>query len=409
MNEESIKNSENVVEENNAENIEAETTQEEIVEDINKAVENEKEGNSAPKDFIDEFAPASIVIPNYDKEKELRKIEKINLKKKQKNSKKSKKRRRLIKKIVDVTCTILLTLLLFVVAASIVSSVIVRINTSGYAVESAIKNYGPERLIVGKVRDYEKLGMNRSAENASMADILRDNAEIPVTYAFIEQEVNKSTYPEFISGIASDIIGYYLLGTPYRQVEKVEIENLIYKNSSRIKTVTGQELNESDCNKLANYISKASVYKEISVSALGKQRAAEYTTITSVLFSFTLLIGLILAFALITALIIIVCKKHAYKIIGWTILVAGVVSGIAGFLIKPMYTASTAFVQCIVDAVTAYFNTNALIYGIVVAVIGILVLLIGSAIKDNDSGEDDYYDVEDKEYIEEAEQVSTAL
>ena len=418
MNEENIKNPEKTADENNTENVFAdnmtsetvptETVQEAFIEEVNEKTEIPAEEISAPKDFIDEFAPAAIVIPNYDKEKELKKMEKINLKKKKRDTKKSRKRRRLVKKIVNITCSILLSILLFVVAVTVVSSVIVRINTSQFAVESAIKNYGPERLIVGKIKDHEKLGMNQSAENASMADVLRDNSTIPVTYAFIEQEVDKSTYPEFISGITTDVIGYYVFGTPYKQVEREEIENLIYKNSSKIKTVTGQELTESDCSKLAKYISKASVYREISASELNKQVATDFTGITSVLFSFPVLIGMILALLLVIVLIIVACKNYAYKIIGGAVLIAGLASGIAGFLVKPMYKASTAFVKCIVDAVTAAFNKNALIYGIVVAVVGILVLLIGGVMKDSDS-EDYNYDEAEEEYIEEIEQVSTAL
>lgn len=404
MNEESIKNSENIEDENIApETVAEDTVAEEMVEETEIQEESE-----APKDFIDEFAPTSIVIPNYDREKELKKAEKINLKKKKRDTKKSRKRRRIIKKIVNITCAVLLTILLFAVAFTVASSVIVRVNTSQFAVESAIKNYGPEKLIIGEIKDHEKLGMNQSAENASMADVLRDNATIPVTYAFIEQEVDKSTYPEFVSGITTDVIGYYVFGTPYKQVEREEIENLIYKNSSKIKTVTGQELTESDCTKLAKYISKAAVCKEISVSELNKQDATDYTPITSVLFSFPVLIGMILALVLVLVLIIVACKGYAYKIIGWAVLASGLASGIVGFVIKPMYTASTAFVQCIVDAVTTAFNKNALIYGIVVTVVGILVLLIGSAMKDKDD-DDVYEEDESEEYIEEIEQIADAL
>ena len=118
---------------------------------------------------------------------------------------------------------------------------------------------------------------------------------------------------------------------------------------------------------------------------------------------------MILALVLVIVLVIVVCKGYAYKIIGWSVFVAGLVSGVAGFLAKPMYKASTAFVQCIVDAVTDSFNKNSLIYGIVVVVAGILILLIGSAMKDNDTDDDTYEEDEAEEYTEEVEQLPTSL
>ena len=71
MNEENIKNEENITDENNVENIlpdnPVEVSSEELAKDesVEADVESEiQEEVSAPKDFIDEFAPASIVIPN---------------------------------------------------------------------------------------------------------------------------------------------------------------------------------------------------------------------------------------------------------------------------------------------------------------------------------------------------------
>ena len=74
--------------------------------------EENAEPQEAPADFIEEFAPAAIVIPNYNKEKELKKMEKASLKKKKRKKKKNLKRIRLIKKIISVICAILLFILL---------------------------------------------------------------------------------------------------------------------------------------------------------------------------------------------------------------------------------------------------------------------------------------------------------
>ena len=426
MNEENIRNSEipENIEENGAATETVDTTY----------CEGSAE-ETVQKDFIDEFAPADIVIPNYNKEKELKKMKKASIRKKKNASQESVRRRNIITKVVSIACAILLTVLLVTVSTAVLSSVIVRVNTSEFAVKKAIKDYGPERLIVGDIKNYEKLGMNQSAENASMADVLRDNAVNPVTYADIKDEINdpKSTYPEFIAGVATDIIKYCVFDETYTQVTEEDIAGVIYKNSSKILAATGQELTESDCKKIAKNIVNSKEYKELLLDEIDSKKAKMDTDLYSVIFSFPVLVGLILAFALLIILIIIACKGYAYKIIGWSIAVAGLVSGVAGFVFKPDFNASTAFVTCVVDAFTAAFNKNSLIYGIVVIASGILVVIAGNAMKDNDFDDEDEYDEDDEydeyqeffeeeydeeydeeyepedDYIEEIEQVSTAL
>ena len=396
--------------------------EEEISEDTSKEETTEEaaasDGNASQSDFIDEFAPASIVIPNYNKEKELKKMERANLKKKKSNTKKNIKRRRLIKKIVGVVCAVLISLFLLISTTAMVSSVIVRVNTADFAIKGAIMDYGPERMIIGRIENPEELGMNKSHDSASVADVLRDNATISVTYSIIEDAVRESTYSQFISGVANDIVGYYVLGAPYKQVAQEEIANMLDKDSSKIKIVTGQELTDQENNIIAERIVKSKIYKEISEEELKKQEAAERTGLTSILFSLPVLIGFILAFMVAIVLVVMVCRGYAYKIIGWVLVLSGAISGIAGALVKPMYKASTEFVGCIVDAIVTSFHRNSLIYGAVVVAVGFLVLLAGGAIKDSEyDEEDDNYEgeyedsdkeYENEEYIEEIEQVSTA-
>ena len=56
----------------------------------------------------------------------------------------------------------------------------------------------------------------------------------------------------------------------------------------------------------------------------------------------------------------------------------------------------------VVNAITTTFNQSALIYGAISLLVGVLVILIGKAMND-----DEEYDKED-DYIDEIEQVSTA-
>ena len=69
--------SENIPAEENTLNVEDDTPSDEEVE----------------KEFIDEFAPEPIVIPNYNKEKEQKKIEKKKTKKISKNTKNGRKKK----------------------------------------------------------------------------------------------------------------------------------------------------------------------------------------------------------------------------------------------------------------------------------------------------------------------------
>lgn len=393
--------SENIVSEN--EEIITDNASETDNVDAAEAAVQEENLEEVEKEIMEEFAPKPIDIPNYNKEKEQLKRAKVKKKQKVKNSKKNKKRRKIIRKIFTVVSAVLLFLLLVVLGTATVASLTIRVNTTEFALEDAIRNSRPESYIIGNIGEElrEELILAESSERAGLADIIKDNSKstVKTTYAEIEKEVRTSTYPAFLAGITSRVINYYLYGGEYVPVTQKEITNAIYKNSSKIDFLTGRKLFENNCNTIAKSIMKSEVVKGLSKESLDKQKSAEITGITSAILSFPILIGMVLALILMIVFVIIVCSGYAHKIIGFAIMVSGALSGVAGFIYRPLFNTSSAFIKCVVDAITGYFNKNALIYGAVVFVIGLLVVLIGSAIADRE-----YEDEENEgDYIEELE------
>lgn len=366
------------------------------------AAENVSENEKNEREFISEFAPEPIQIPKYNKEKEQKKHEKANEKMKKRNTKKSKKRRKLLRKIVFVIRTVILFAVLLSLLFATLSSLIVKMNTSQYSIESAIRTNEPESFVIGKIKNPSKINLKKSSPRASVADVIRDNSLITVTYADIEQAVRKSSYPDFVADAAHDIISFYIYGKDFKEITANDISQMLLKNVSYIKLVTGVELGESACNDIARYALKSSALKEISPSALKEQSAAKYTYITSVLFSTMVLVCLVIAAMLFLVLTVVACNGFAHRMIGWACILSGIGVGTAGFLFKPVFKVSSDFLQCIIDAITKSFNQSSLIYGGVVFLAGILVMLIGHAMAD-----DEYEEEPDDEYIEEIEEAIT--
>ncbi len=352
----------------------------------------EKEEMTTQEEFISEFAPAPIKIPNYNKEKEKKKVQKAHAKQKKQKSKKARRRRRIIRKILTVTRAVVFSVLLFVVAAATVSSLLVKLSTTEYSVETAIRKGDPETFTVGKVAYPENIGLEPSSSKASMADILRDNSLILVTYNDIEMAVDRSSYPSFIADAAYNVINYYLYGTPFEAVSKESISKNLYENASYIKIITGTELGESRCDEIAGYIADSAAVKEVSAASLNKQPAVKYTEITSVLFSSLALIIFVIALLLLLILTVIYCKDYWHKIIGTAVILAGLAVGVAGFLFKPAFTSTNAFVNCVIEAITKNFSHSAVIYASVTVLVGILVVLIGNSLGEDD--DDEYYEEE---------------
>ena len=369
----------------------------------NDTVDN-KEDKSTQEEFISEFAPEPIKIPKYNKEKEMAKVEKANAKEKKRKTKKSKRRRRLLRKAVLIVRNTFLFLLLFAVISATLTSLLVKMNTSEYAVESAIRTHNPESFMVGKIKNPAKLNIKESSPRASVADVLRDNSMISVTYADIRQAVLKSGYPDFIADIAHDVLGFYIYGKSFDGVTKEDVSSVMLENVSYIKLITGIELGESACDDFGKYIVKSKAIKELSPENLAAHGAADYTYITSVLFSTMALTCLVIGLMLLLVLTVIACNGFAHKMIGWAAMLSGLCVGVAGFLFKPMFKPSSEFVRCVADAIIKSFNQNSLVYGGIVVLVGLLVILVGRAMSD----EEDFEEYDEEDYIDEIEQVSTA-
>lgn len=387
--------------------IKDETTQTEntqsVEENIDQTapVEEVEAKKDTESEFISEFAPEPIKIPKYNKEKEMAKVKKAKEKKKKRNSKKSRRRRKLLRKIVLVARNVVLFAVLFAVLTATLSVLLVKMNTSEYSVEAAIRTSEPESFVVGRIKNPARLNIKESSPRASVADVVRDNSMIAVTYADIEQAILKSSYPDFVSKVAHNIIGHYVYGAPAKAITAKDISSVMLENVSYIKLVTGTELGESACDAFGEYIIKSKVFKEITPDALQRQKAATLTPITSVAFSMAALICLVVAFMLLLVITILCCNRFAHKMVGWATILSGITVGVLGFLFKPMFSASSEFVTCILDALTSSFNQSALIFGAIVMAVGLIVILIGRAMSDED-------DDEEEEYIDEIEQVSTA-
>lgn len=384
-----------------------ETVNEEKVEEV---IENKeevetpqvaKEEKSTQEEFISEFAPAPIKIPNYNKEKEMRKRVKMKEKNKKARSKKSRKRRKLIKKIFVVVRSVFLFLLLFVLTTATVSTLYVRMNTSEYSVRKAVRDAEPETFVIGKMKAPDKINLRESSKKASMADILRDNSMLVVTYAEIEGAVMRSTYPDFVAGVAHKIMNFCVYGTEYEGVEKEEIANAILKNASYIKATTDRDIGETASEEIAGYIMNSAEVKSLNPYKIANQKAAQHTNVTSILFSTMSLICFVIALLLFMVVTIMLCKGYAYKLIGWAAVLSGAVCAVLGYFFKPGFAPGGEFIKSVLEAITKSLNQSALLFGGVTILVGILIVLVGSALKDD---EEEY----EEEYIEEIEQVSTA-
>ncbi len=378
-----------------------EETAKEITEEVSEQNGEETPSEEAPvnemtikEEIISEFAPAPIKIPKYNKEKEKLKAQKAHEKRKKLKSKKARKRRRRIRKILIVSRNVLFTLLLVVVVATTLLSLMVKMNTSEYSVEKAIRNSNPETYVIGKIKSPEKIYLEQSSPRASLIDILRDNSMIPITYAEIKNYVDRSTYPAFIAGIAHDVVNYYIYGESVDQITKQDIFTVLYENRGVVEVITSGSTGDGYfgqvmCEDIADRISKSKVVKELSIENLAKQPAVKTTRITSVLFSTIVLFLLVAVFVVLLVLTVIYCRGYWHRMIGGAIMLAGILAGLAGYFFRINFYTDKPFIKSMVDAVVKNFNNSAIVFASVTVLIGILVLLIGKAVRD-----DDEYDAE---------------
>ena len=90
-----------------------------------------------------------------------------------------------------------------------------------------------------------------------------------------------------------------------------------------------------------------------------------------------------------------VSKGYAYKLIGWAAVLSGVICAVLGFLFKPPFVPTGEFVTSVYEAITKSLNQSALLFGGITILVGVLIMLVGSALREDD---DDEYE---EEYIDE--------
>ncbi len=390
-----------VANENDTKVIDTSTVEEKIeavAENTEEKTSQSQEEELSQEEFISEFAPEPIKIPNYNTEKELRKRAKAKAKKRKLRSKKSKKRRKIVKKVIVVTRSILLCIFLFAIITATVSTLFVKMSTSEYSIKRTIRAAEPETFVVGKIKNPQKINLRPSSSRASVADVLRDNALVPITYADIENAVNRSTYPEFVAKTAHNIISHYIYGTPYKEITPEEVSQTLLDNASYIKFVTDIELGESGCREIAKYMSKSQMFKGLTTENIEGQKITKYTHITSMVFSTVALISFVVALLILMVLTILLCKGFASKLIGWMAILSGATVAATGFFVKPMFTPSGEFVKSVFNALVDNFHSGALIYGGVTILAGVLIMLVGKAI------DDDYEEEYEEGYIDEIEE-----
>ncbi len=364
-------------------------------ENITEDIKNEDEksntnfiSESEKQEIISNFTPEPINIPKYDIEKEHAKHNKNKERAKKRKINKNKKAYRILIKTLTVVRNILLIMVLFAVVSSALASVIVRVNTSEYAIESSIRTNNPESFTIGKIKDPAALNMKKSSTRATITDILRDNSLYTITYQDIISIVKNSSYSKFIAKNAHGVISHLLYDKAYDGVKGEDVSNAILENSSEINSLTGSVIGQSACDAFEEYVDKSKALDEIKGENLDKLSIAKYTRFTKVALSLPVLVGLLFLIAVLIVLIVYICSGYSHIMIGWTTVVSGIFVGALGFLFKPSFNANNEFINCVGDAIMKGFSVSSLIYGGIVALVGVLVLLIGRALSYDDEYED---------------------
>ena len=346
-------------------------------------------------DLVAEFAPAPISIPKYNKEREHKKAVKAGEKNRKSTREKNKKRkqRKLLRKIVAVARAICLTVLFVSVLTMSLYTAVVKMNTTKYSVETAIRENKPETFTVGKIKAPEKINLKPSSPSAALADVIRDNSDISITYEDISRGVKRSNISSFLAKISCGIIEHCLYGKEYKEVTKEELKELIYSESNNIYSLTGRHVGESASEEIAAYVMESPEFKELSAENIKRQATKNDTKFTSVVFSTPVLIAMVVIAIILIILILLTCKGYAHSIIGWSTVVCGMAVGIAGYFTSSLIDIRSEFFSDVANALVERFNQSSVIWGAVTAGLGIVVILIGRALR-----EEEYYS-EDGGYI----------
>ena len=178
---------------------------------------------------------------------------------------------------------------------------------------------------------------------------------------------------------------------------------MILSASKRIYGLTGRNVGESASKEFAEYIKNSPFFDDLSRENVMRQMNSEETQLTSILFSTVTLICLVVAAILLIILVIVSCKGIAHKIIGWSIIIGGVLTGVAGYFTTALFSARSELLKDVTEVLLNTFNHNAIIWSGITVVIGIVIMLMGKMIIDDE----EYDEYDENGYIDEIEQVAT--
>lgn len=370
-----------------------ETKAEETAEKAETKTNGEQEYSAAEgtdASLLSEFAPKPINIPNVDLEKEKKKQEKRRqqrdkeVKKVAARKSKSSKKASMGKKVAVGIAGFLLFVLLTGAMTGLISVVSLHASTSKLAFKTAVRNMEVQEISLGRIKNYDELGLVKSSSNAALIDIIRDNSDVAVTYKEINSAVRSSGVDDFIAENMKNAVDYLLKGTSYEPITEEDIVGEIRSNATLVRNLTSKELTDEDYSAIAAHFAQDGNLEEISREALDKTPLRSYTDMTRHAMSMTILGALLLLALALIIVICVVCRGSSYIPVGWAFIVSGILVVLAAVLFAPVYGVSSPFLQTVIDRYFSFFKTSVIVSGAIFTVIGAIIFLVGSGTADRD-------------------------
>lgn len=340
--------------------------------------------------LLSEFAPKPINIPNVDLEKEKKNQEKRRqkrdkeVKKVEARKNKGTKKKSKGKKIAVGIAGFLLFVLLTGTMTGLIGVLAMQVSTSKLAVSAAVRGMDVQEIPLGRIRNYDELGLVRSSSNAALIDIIRDNSDVNVTYREIKSALKSSGMEEFIAENIKSATDYLLKGSDYVGVTGKDIAKLIEENETLVRNLTNRNLTKEDYTAIENHFEQDGNLEEISRETLDKTALGKYTHITRHAMSLTTLGALLLlALALIIATCV-VCGKSAYIPSGWAFIISGILIVLCAIFVPLTFSVSAPMLSSVINSYFSFFRTAVIVTGAVFTFAGAVVFLVGSVTSERD-------------------------
>lgn len=344
--------------------------------------------------LLSEFAPKPMNIPNVDLEKEKKRQEKRDKnrdrEKKKVEARKNRSKSKKIsagQKIAAGIASFVLFMVMTVTMTGLVSSLSVQMATSRYAFHLAVDNMDVAEIAIDSP-DYQALGENfdmvKSSGRAALVDIIRDNSQVQVTYNEIVSSIERSDMESFIETNLKSAADYLLLDKPYTPVTGADIANVVNNSRRLVYSLTGKQLTEEDCAKVAAYFENSGKLEDVSLQNLSAVGLRQYTQYTRHLFSVKILGAILLLNILLIVLLVVLGRKTAHIPIGWAFILSGIAVIAGAILFKPAYVVRSGFLQTVLNNYFNFFTMAVIIIAGIFTVTGACVFLIGNAATDRD-------------------------